>query len=878
MVLDPLSAIGLAANIVQFIDFSRRLISDAKEIYHSTNGVTAENVELQDVAESLSRLSSTLLNPLDHSQAAISQTEAEIVKIAAASRVVGDELLAAIQSLTAGDGSHKKWRSFLQALKTLWKKDKIAKLRKRLEDARSNLSVHVLSYISVRQGQALQSLEDARTQYLEIDSTSLQRLDPMLESLLNLVQSTQDITGEHLTRIDQRLRSSDHEAESLRKGTTILKSLIFERMAARYSAIAEAHKDTFKWIFEPSRWASSDPRSGIRFHEWLTHGEGIYWVSGKPGSGKSTLMKYLYNCSETLQRLEAWADGSRLVTAGFFFWISGSDMQKSQVGLLRQVLKMGHISTWFSSRMDHARAQRSFQETEPPDLTLWKPFKTLHFVDGLDEYDGDPLDIIKTIQNIARIDNVKVCVSSRPWNCFEDVFGQHPRNKLCLQDLTKNDIALHVREKLNEVANFSMMTTEVAQIERLISEIVSRAQGVFLWVYLVTRSLKDGLINGDSLALLYERVLEMPSDLEEFFEKMIESVDKVYRRRMAHTFRVALATGGPFRLLLYSCIDEGDEFLKRSSETNGLASVQVDEKIQAAEETMRRKLNGRYRGLLESTASSGEPGVKRVDFLHRTVRDFLVTKQMQYLLASYSAQNFNAYLCICEAFIRQGENFPGSLSSREWNNFIKCASAAEDELGTPSTPLLDRMNDICHLCSPTDKDSLEPVDSRDRSFLFRTIEFGFVPYVKDRLQRQPDLFLGHGIELLWTVIEITFITTRPKDQEARFEMAQLLLENGVDPNGVVNGKPMLHNLLDLASVDREGLDLLNEHYFRMLILLLKHGAIFRLDLVDEGCGVGGLIMRMPYAEQHLGLVQETFRLLLDIGLDPNLMRTGMDPT
>ncbi|OAL37221.1 hypothetical protein AYO20_03397 [Fonsecaea nubica] len=730
MVLDPLSAIGLAANIVQFIDFSRRLISDAKEIYHSTNGTSAENVELQDVAESLSRLSSTLISPLDPSQAAVAQTEAEIVKIAAASRVVGDELQAAIQSLTAGDGSRKKWRSFLQALKTLWKRDKIAKLRKRLEDARSNLSVHVLSYISVRQGQALQSLEDARTQYLEIDSMRLQRLETMLESLRNLVQSTQDITGEHLTRIDQGLRSSEHEAESLRKETTILKSLVFERMAARYSAIAEAHKDTFKWIFEPSRWPSSDPRSGIRFHEWLTHGEGIYWVSGKPGSGKSTLMKYLYDCSETLQRLEAWADGSRLVTAGFFFWISGSDMQKSQLGLLRQVLfdilktfpdwiPIICLERWarsrhgFQAEWTMLELNEAFRRLSHLTIRDENPSKLCIFVDGLDEYDGDPLDIMKTIQNIARIDNVKVCISSRPWNCFEDVFGQDPRNKLYLQDLTKTDIALYAREKLDEVANFSTMTTEVARMERLVSEIVSRAQGVFLWVYLVTRSLRDGLINGDSLSLLYERVLEMPSDLDKFFEKMIKSVDKVYRRRMAHTFRVVLATYRPLRLLLYSCIDEGDDILRQGSVRDDFMSVQVDEKIQVVEETMRRQLNGRYRGLLESTESSDKPGVKRVDFLHRTVGDFLETKQMQDLLASYSAQNFNAYLCICKAFIRQAENFPGSVSSLEWDDFFECASVAEDELGTPSTPLLDRMNDVCHLCSPTEKDSLELVDEID---------------------------------------------------------------------------------------------------------------------------------------------------------------------
>ncbi|OQV08118.1 hypothetical protein CLAIMM_12437 isoform 2 [Cladophialophora immunda] len=618
MPLDPLSAIGLAANIVQFIDFGRELISDAKEIYHSANGATAENVELQGVAENLARLSSTLMKPLDPTQGAISEAEAEIVKIAASSSSIADELLATIKNLKIGEGPYKKWRSFRQALNTIWKKDKIARLQRRLEDARSNLSIHVLSFISVRQGQVLRSLEGARTACLEIDSARLQRIEPMLESLRGLVQSGRELTAQYLAQIDQKLRSSDYETTKLRKEAGVLKSLMFERMAAR--------------------WPSCDPRSRIRFHEWFTHGDGIYWVSGKPGSGKSTLMKYLRDCQQTKQCLQVWANNDRLVMAGFFFWIS--------------------------------ELKGAFNEMSLMNVNPGNSSKLCLFVDGLDEYHGDPLDLIKIIQNIAQIDNVKICASSRPWNCFEDAFGQDAQNKLYLQDLTRDDIVLYVKEKLEEVPNFSLLRQDVVQIERLISEIVSRAQGVFLWVYLVSRSLREGLINGDSLTLLYERLLEMPSDLEEFFEKLIRSVDKVYRTRMAHTFRVALATPEPLRLTLYSFIDEGSHILRPSTGGTDKGSFSNRE-IFETEEAMSRQLNGRYKGLLEPV---GEPGSREVDFLHRTVRDFLATTQMQRLFASYSAVNFNASVL----FVREGadpyltQEYPGqgSLSVSEVSSKI----------------------------------------------------------------------------------------------------------------------------------------------------------------------------------------------------------------
>ncbi len=59
----------------------------------------------------------------------------------------------------------------------------------------------------------------------------------------------------------------------------------------------------------------------------------LYWINGKPGSGKSTLMRFLFAHEMTKKQLEAWAgDGVPVVRAGFFFWTSGSREQRSQTG------------------------------------------------------------------------------------------------------------------------------------------------------------------------------------------------------------------------------------------------------------------------------------------------------------------------------------------------------------------------------------------------------------------------------------------------------------------------------------------------------------------------------------------------------------------
>jgi len=118
---------------------------------------------------------------------------------------------------------------------------------------------------------------------------------------------------------------------------TILESLDFSASKQCVEEVTEAHHDTFKWIFQHPL---NDPegRDWDDFVQWLETGEGLYWINGKAGSGKSTLLKMVCHSPRTASHLAVWKGDLDLCMAHFFFWSSGTNLQKSQEGLLRSLL------------------------------------------------------------------------------------------------------------------------------------------------------------------------------------------------------------------------------------------------------------------------------------------------------------------------------------------------------------------------------------------------------------------------------------------------------------------------------------------------------------------------------------------------------------
>lgn len=51
--MDPLAALGLRANILFFVQVAEKLVGTAKDIRHSVEGATTDNIDLENVTRAL---------------------------------------------------------------------------------------------------------------------------------------------------------------------------------------------------------------------------------------------------------------------------------------------------------------------------------------------------------------------------------------------------------------------------------------------------------------------------------------------------------------------------------------------------------------------------------------------------------------------------------------------------------------------------------------------------------------------------------------------------------------------------------------------------------------------------------------------------------
>ena len=143
--MDPVSALGVAASVVQFIDFAEALFSGTYQIYKSATGQTKFNFDLTTITTSLNTLNKDLrsslhLPTLDGKP--LSKIEEEIDTICGSCSKVADQLLLALETLKA-QKEHNFWDSFRKALQTVWYKKEVEALVKQLETFRMQISLHI---------------------------------------------------------------------------------------------------------------------------------------------------------------------------------------------------------------------------------------------------------------------------------------------------------------------------------------------------------------------------------------------------------------------------------------------------------------------------------------------------------------------------------------------------------------------------------------------------------------------------------------------------------------------------------------------------------------------------------------------------------------
>lgn len=132
--MDPLSAIGLASAIVQFVDFGSRIVSGALEISRSATGATRENAAIENATTKLQLLNDELTK---HSQSRPSGANPQdpLLQLTQECVDLSEKLIVKLAQLKAGPGS-TRYLTFRKALKTVWQKDKIDAMQTRLGEIR----------------------------------------------------------------------------------------------------------------------------------------------------------------------------------------------------------------------------------------------------------------------------------------------------------------------------------------------------------------------------------------------------------------------------------------------------------------------------------------------------------------------------------------------------------------------------------------------------------------------------------------------------------------------------------------------------------------------------------------------------------------------
>jgi hypothetical protein len=613
----------------------------------------------------------------------------------------------------------------------------------------------------------------------------------------------------------------------------LLQSLRFPTMMDRFEEVQTAHQKTYEWMFETpdpkySRWSD--------FPQWLSRGTGIYWISGKAASGKSTLMRFIFNNKRTQALLKRWSQPKNLIIANHFFWYNGTRDQRSHSGLLRALIyKILDQCTYLIPLVfpDYWNERKKYsvkviEGMAPESWTLAKLSKAFErlfqvagddmrfclFIDGLDEYDGDYQDIIDLFKKISKFANVKTCLSSRPLYDFSRAFSSLPGVRL--QDLTFNDIKQFVDDELGaSVQMQDLQRREPEEAPKLVLEIVDKANGVFLWVRLVVMSLLRGLRNSDRISDLQARLRILPRSLEDMFSHILGRLEPVYLAQSSRIFQMFVAA----QFLDYdlpsvqlSLAEEPDGSTLLQSENIKFTHSELVSRCEMVEVWLQTRcgclIETTYTPVTRGSFSHPRTGPKLV-WLHRTVRDFLVLPEIwSRILSATTGTGFNPHAALLQSNVlySKGVLYPGSATKpmklSKWREMsieeirdtaleaLGFACNAELETGKVSVPVLDEWAKVCdHLV----KDLL-PAHYNWAYFLFGfpdeeldpllgiAIKIGLYSYVSEKIKTHPGLVSGRlGRPLLYYAIG-----EKAEDRHLQFipnsKMVELLLENNALPN------------------------------------------------------------------------------------------------
>ncbi|KAF5585015.1 ankyrin protein [Fusarium subglutinans] len=387
----------------------------------------------------------------------------------------------------------------------------------------------------------------------------------------------------------------------------ILKSLDFEQIDARKLTIKAAHSKTCRWFLKHPEYISWIDRQQISEHH------GFLWIRGKPGAGKSTVMKFIYLESKKKDCKH------QSLTASFFFNARGEVLEKTVSGMYRSLLlQLFHEFPDLECVLDDPELLPRNQSGCPPlnalkDLLCAAVAKLGQrsfrcFIDALDECDEQQvMDLVEYFEGLAEQcseDNVdlRICFSSRHYPYIDIKFGI----RIILEEQMGHagDLESYIKSNLR--------VKDRKLLAELQEKMLEKAAGVFLWVVLVVDIMNKENCRG-RLAMR-KRLEQVPSGLSDLFKDLLKR-DNSNVEELKLSLLWILLSERPLKPEEYYHAIWSGLYLE------GLADLEIPEvDTEDSEDCFTRCAISSSKGLAEIIKVK-QP---RVQFIHESVRDFLI--------------------------------------------------------------------------------------------------------------------------------------------------------------------------------------------------------------------------------------------------------------
>ncbi|KAI7215798.1 hypothetical protein KC333_g5225 [Hortaea werneckii] len=495
-----------------------------------------------------------------------------------------------------------------------------------------------------------------------------------------------------LVLLDRQAEIGRSEADE-RRARAIVDTLAHPHLRRRWEDVPNAPQSTFAWLLDPEIPKSKQ----TNLISFLNTEHGLFWIRGRPASGKSTLMKFLTDARRTDDVMKEWATDHDITIASHYFWAPGSTVQKSQQGMLQSFVHQVLLADLtLVPAVCRKRWEARVSSTSWSTHELWACLETIvlvtsrhicFLVDGLDECqpESDLGPLTARLRKLSEdSDKVKMIVSSRPWPILEEQLSGCS-GYLTMEDTNRHAIIQALRGGLEANPNsrsllsgvqWQCMDSELwlrnlcpihneshGELHVLLHGIVDKAQGNFLWVSLVLDKISP-LLGFRPIAALRKLVNEFPSELDEYFRRMI--MDRIHTAFLSDTamaIRMAMLENRlSYFWFLSIYTDEGDPVLAnpRFSLDTYFTLFDNDDEIEAMNLKARALISTCCRDIL--TVGTRQPsrmldGISGdefeldrlanlpprdtfVTFTHRTVFDFLQTPEMRRLLSEHMPPHF----------------------------------------------------------------------------------------------------------------------------------------------------------------------------------------------------------------------------------------------